>query len=308
MRVAVCFACDEAYMPLCKGLVLSLLDAKRFHSQDWRVSLHFIDIGCRRKSLAFLKNLDVDTHVFDRARFLPGIRGDQAPAYADAQLCRLFLPDIVPGHDVYLWIDCDIWTQGHDVAPVVANAAAHTDGKMVVCPELHCGYIEKRNLRFAVMAHNRWYSALYGAEVAGELSFKPMFNSGFFAMRENSDVWGSWGEELARIYSEDRGEDREVLHFAEQFGLTYVLQRDRTFVLLGPIFNHACGGSAVLMNPQGKITVGLPPFSPVKCIHLLNFPRYGRMYLEKNFLYRKGEYLSAAEREILPNIGSKTSS
>lgn len=70
MRVAVCFACDEAYFPLCKGLVLSLGEAARFFNPAWDVSLHFIDIGCRDESLSFLTRHGAAVHAFDRRAHL----------------------------------------------------------------------------------------------------------------------------------------------------------------------------------------------------------------------------------------------
>ena len=53
MNTAVCFACNEAYIPLCKGLVLSLAEALRF-TAGRGFSLHFIDTGCERASLRSL--------------------------------------------------------------------------------------------------------------------------------------------------------------------------------------------------------------------------------------------------------------
>lgn len=299
MRVAVCFACNEAYFPLCKGLVLSLKDMSRFFPLAWQVSLNFIDIGCSEASLAWLAEQNVAVHTFEREKFLPGIFPGQAPSYADAQLCRPFLPAVVQGHDVYVWADCDIWVQGQDVITVMGDTATHIAGKALICPEYHYGYIGQRNLRYAVMAHSRWYTALYDEKTAEELSFRPMFNTGFFAIESASLLWNKWGDEIARLYAVDRCGDASVLHFAEQLAFNYVIHRDQAFIPLDPLYNYACGGSAVFLNPQGKVLVGFPPFSPAKCVHLLDFPRYGRMYLEKKLLYRKGEYLSEAELAAL---------
>ena len=62
MRTAVCFACNEAYIPLCKGLVLSLAEALRF-APDRDFSLHFIDIGCERASLDWLEAAGTQIHA-----------------------------------------------------------------------------------------------------------------------------------------------------------------------------------------------------------------------------------------------------
>lgn len=298
MNTAVCFACNEAYMPLCKGLVLSLAEALRF-TAGREFSLHFIDIGCERASLDWLEASGVRLHGFAREEFLPGLPENQSPRYADAQLCRPFLPRIVPGHDSYLWIDCDIWIQGTDVLPATAQAASGFADKIIICPEYHYGYIGHRNLRYALIAQRRWYGALYGEALAEELSLRPMFNSGFFAMRKTSPLWEIWADELAALYSRDHSADPSVLHYAEQLGLNRVIHERQAFIPLDPLFNYACGGSSVFLNPRGKVVVGYPPCPPVKGVHLLAFSIYGDMYLDKNLLYGKGTYLTESERASL---------
>ena len=71
---------------------------------------------------------------------------------------------------------------------------------------------------------------------------------------------------------------------------------------LDPLFNYACGGSSVFLNPRGKVVVGYPPCPQVKGAHLLAFPIYGGMYLDKGLLYKKGEYLSERERTALRGL------
>ena len=126
-----------------------------------------------------------------------------------------------------------------------------------------------------------------------------MLNSGFFALQAGSPVWNKWGAELARLYAMEITGDPYALNFAEQFGLNHIIHRDKSFVPLDPLFNYACGGSAVLRDQRGKVAVGFPPFTPVKCAHLLDFPRYGRMYLDRKLLYKGGDYLTDAERAAL---------
>ncbi len=302
MRIAVCFACNEAYIPLCKGLVLSLSEALRF-IPDRDFSLHFIDIGCERASLDWLEAAGAQVHAFSREEHLPGLPENQSPRYADAQLCRPFLPRVVPGYDCYLWIDCDIWLQGTDVLPAVARAASGFADKIVICPEYHYGYIGHRNLRYALLAQQRWYGALYkDADLVEELRFRPMFNSGFFAMQAGSPLWEIWAQELASLYGQDHSADPSVLHYAEQLGLNRVIHERQAFVPLDPLFNYACGGSSVFLNPRGKVVVGYPPCPPVKGAHLLAFPIYGGMYLDKGLLYRQGAYLTDSERESLRGL------
>ena len=306
MRVAVCFACNEAYIPLCKGLVLSLKEAGRFTTAGLEISLHFIDIGCTVPSLRWLQSHDVALHAFSREdhRILP--RQDLVPRYADAQLCRPFLPKIVPDYDCYVWIDSDIWIQGTDAVPTMAQAVERFSDKIAICPEYHYGYIGHRNMRYAIAAQQKWYSALYKDEaLADKYSFLPMFNSGFFAMQAQSPLWQLWAEELAMVYDGDHSADPSVLHFAEQLGLNRIIHKRQAFIPVDPIYNYACGGSSVFLNPRGKVVVGYPPCPPVKGVHLLAFSHYGGMYLEKGLLYKQGTYLDDNERAALASLVRK---
>lgn len=302
MKVAVCFACNEAYIPLCKGLVLSLAQSLRF-GEGRDMHPLFIDIGCEPASLDWLRQAGVGILDFSREEHLPGLSAELAPRYADAQLCRPFLPRLAPGYDAYVWIDCDIWLQSADALATLVQACSGFADKMVICPELHYGYIGHRNQRYALIAQQRWYTALYkDEELAGELSFKPMFNSGFFAMRAQSPLWDLWAEELGTLYAGDHSADPSVLHYAEQLGLNRLLHERQAFIPLDPLFNYACGGSSVFRNPRGKVVVGYPPCQPVKVVHLLAFPIYGRSYLDKGLLYDQGSYLTEQERTGLLSL------
>jgi hypothetical protein len=267
------------------------------------LSLHFIDIGCGEASLDWLRERGVEVHGFSREEYPLLPRQDMLPRYADAQLCRPFLPEIVPGYDVYVWIDCDIWMQAHDAVAEAVRAATGFRDKIVICPEYHYGYLGHRNFKMAIIAQQRWYGGLYkDPELVERLSFSPMYNSGFFAMRGDSALWRAWAEELARVYAGDHSADPSVLHYAEQLGLNRIIHERGAQVPLDPVFNYACGGSSVFLNPQGKVVVGYPPCAPVKGVHLLAFSLYGKMYLEKGLLYDQGRYLEAEERESLASL------
>ncbi len=308
MRTAVCFGCNEAYMPLCRGLVLSLQRSLAAAPKDLDISLHFIDIGCEAASLAELKKAGVSLHVFSRKLYqnLPG--EDLLPRYADAQLCRPFLPRLVRGYDCYLWIDADAWVQAADALPTVIRAAESARGGIVMCPEYHYGFVGKRDLRLGLLAARTWYEALGDDPALVEgLSAQPILNSGFFALTADSPIWEAWSKELISLYARDYTQDRSVLHYAEQLGLNKLLYTGQSFVPLDPIFNYPCAGSAVFVSPNGTLCVGYPPFTPLKTAHLLAFSYYGRQYLDQGMLFDAGRYLTEAERAGLNGLIKKKS-
>lgn len=295
MSTAIVFACDEPYMPFAKGLVLSLQESLRYAGRAGTApDLHFIDIGCKASSLDWLRVQGVRCHPFSRNSFLQLPDAVTLPRYANAQLCRPFLPRIVPGYDQYVWIDTDIWVQGHDAVTGFLEALAAAHNYMVICPEHHYGY-SQRSMVSAVSASHEWYSALYDAATADRLCGKPVLNSGFFALNGASPLWEQWAAALAAVYSKSY-ESSSVLHLAEQLSLNRLLYETGAFILLDPVHNYACGASAVLRNLQGKMVVGYPPYTAIKGVHLLAFRRYGKEYLRHGFFYRRGDYLSQAEK------------
>lgn len=308
MRAAVCFGCNEAYMPLCRGLVLSLQKALQQAPKDLDISLHFIDIGCETASLAELKQAGVSLHVFSR-KLYPSLPGeDLLPRYADAQLCRPFLPQLVRGYDCYIWLDTDAWVQAPDALPTMIRAAERAAGGILLCPEYHYGLVGKRDLRLGLLAARTWYEALYDDPALVELlCTQPILNSGVFALMGQSPIWAAWAEELMHLYGRDYTHDRSVLHYAEQLGLNKLLYTGHSFVPLDPIFNYPCAGSAVFVSPRGVVCVGYPPFTPIKIPHLLAFSYYGRQYLDQGMLFDGGRWLTEADRATLNGLIKKKS-
>ncbi len=303
MKTAVVFACNEAYVPLAKGLVLSLRESLQGALRAGLVfDLHFIDIGCEPASLDWLRKQEVTPHAFSREEYISLPQSAALPRYADAQLCRPFLPRIVPGYGRYVWVDTDIWVQSRDAVTGFTDALAAANNYMVICPEYHYGYSLHRNLSSAVNASHGWYSALYDTATADRLCGKPILNSGFFACNGGSPLWARWAEAVAEVYAKEYGADKNVLHFAEQLCLNRVLYDSGMLLLLDPVHNYACGASAALRDARDKMVIGHPPYAPIKGVHLLAFSRYGKDYLQRGFLYQRGAYLSPEELASLKRL------
>ena len=301
MKTTLCFSCNETYMPLCKGLILSLTAGALRFVKHQDISLNFININCGYASLDWLETVGVHVHDFARECYLPGLPTNQLPQWADAQLCRPFLPSVIPGYDCYIWIDCDTWIQGTDVLSTVIQCVSTVNDKILLCPDHHYGYLQHRNKRYPFFTQGRWYRELYSEDIVAKLSFFPMFNSGFFAMQGKSPLWDIWAKELTVIYSKSYSES-SILHLAEQLALNRIIYEMRAFIPLDPIFNYACGGSSIFLNSRDKLVVGYPPYQQIKIAHLISFSYYGKMYLDKGFLYKKGSYLTENERASLQDL------
>ncbi|MDL2272074.1 hypothetical protein LJC23_03470 [Desulfovibrio sp. OttesenSCG-928-I05] len=288
-------------MPLARGLALSILEALPPASWGPRPDLHFIDLGVSPASLDWLHERGIRIHTFQRDEYLTLPDAAALPGYTDAQLCRPFLPRLIPGYDSYVWIDADIWIQERDTLQTYLDSLLAAGGNMVICPEFHYGYIPFRDLDSMLRFLSHQIAVLYGEDVAQKSRKRPVLNSGFFALSGTSSLWKDWAEEMQTLFLRT-GIPRQSLHLAEQMALNRILYESNRATLLDPVYNYACAASAVTRNARDRVVVGLPPFSPVKAPHLLAFGRYGRMYMEKGLLYQRGAYLDTASRQALLSL------
>ncbi len=303
MKTALVFACDEVFAPLAKGLVLSITDeAERIARYGVLPDLHFVDIGCGAESLAWLAGRGVTVHAFARVEWdLPAATAN-FPRYADAQLCRPLLPKLAPGYDAYVWVDCDIWLQGHDVLKGYLDALASAPDKAILAPEWHYGYAFSRSAKSALSFAYHLYEMFYDGLTAEEYCKYPILNSGFFALRGASPIWEAWRNEVRAVYGRSGERSTSLLHLAEQTALNKLLYERQAYLPIDPLYNYTCGFSAVLRAPSGKVAVGYPPMPVLKAVHLVDFKRCGANYLQKGLLYKAGAYLNETELAALQAI------
>lgn len=288
-------------MPLAKGLALSLLENLPPASWGARPDPHFIDLGVSPASRAWLEEKGIHILGFCRDDFYPEGPARALARHVDAQLLRPFLPRLIPGYDMYMWLDADIWIQERGAIQDCIDATGAATGNMVICPEFHYGYVPFRDLDAMLRFLTHQLGMLYGEEAARASRKRPVLNSGLFALAGNSSLWEKWASELAMLLARP-GIPPQALHLAEQMALNRILYEEGRATFLDPIYNYACAASAVTRNARGKVVVGLPPFTPVKAPHLLAFSRYGDMYLEKGLLYAQGRYLDDAEKSALQQL------
>jgi hypothetical protein len=290
-------------MPLAKGLTLSVTDASaRIARYGIMPDLHFVDIGCASDSLDWFYKKGVTIHSFERRDWdLPPL-APNFPRYADAQLCRPLLPGLIPDYEVYIWVDCDIWLQGHDVVKAYLDAVDAAQNKMILAPEWHYGHAFSRSIKSALTFTYQLYERFYDGHTAEAYCGYPILNSGFFALHRSSSIWAAWLAEIAVVYGRCGTESTSLLHLAEQTALNKILYERQAFLPIDPIYNYTCASSAVLRGRSGKVTVGYPPMPALKAVHLVDFKRYGRQYMHKGLLYDSGDYLSETELNQLRSI------
>ncbi|QAZ69154.1 hypothetical protein [Solidesulfovibrio carbinolicus] len=288
-RCAFVFATDANYFFLAKGLVLSIEERMRS-----LFDCFVVDIGLDDAARAWFAAHGVGIVRFDRKRHVFFLPEEHLPPYADAQLCRPFLRDMLPGYDIYLWCDADFWFQSCDGMALFADLALRHQEQAVLCPEHHYGLAFTRNQKSAVDAARLWYGEIFDEGVAEGFCHLPVLNSGFMALHRASPVWTLWAKEIQRGY---RKKKRYAFtwHVTEQMALNYVVYSHQLFVPVDPIYNYPCAAAAVGHREDGKLIVTYPPYSLLRGVHLLSFQRYAQAYFDGQFLYRQGAYLEPEE-------------
>lgn len=117
------------------------------------------------------------------------VPGGPWPAWLDAYLAQPFLPEQVPGWDVYLWIDADIWFQDDRAV------RAYIDGAMshgfAIAHERTPMY---RSQAWLTAWMGKHFVKGFGAVQGLWLLTRPHLNSGFYAMRGDAPHWSAWAE------------------------------------------------------------------------------------------------------------------
>jgi hypothetical protein len=196
---------DRGYFAYARQCLLSLADEVR------GADLAVLDFGLSDEQRRFCQSLGA--LVRRPSPIVPDDPPGRPGFYAWPQLPRLF-----PDHDALAWIDAD--TVMFDGGAVDDLFAASAGGALAVVPELHHAYhrygcseprinaLHLRTRRFG----GPWlrgplsyqpFQKLYGEAVAESLAFRPVLNSGFFALLRDSPAWEAWGEELAKTDGAD---------------------------------------------------------------------------------------------------------
>lgn len=299
MPSTIIFSCDEKFMPLAKGLVLSL---KQFGVPNQELHMNFIDIGCGAESLDWLRAHGIRIHSFsylDHYRFDADVTVER---YHQALLCRPVLPQIVPGYDAYVFIDCDIWIQeGFVLDHYLGLAKKYTD-KVIISPALDYSYIHAyaRSQDFFNACY-RIFNRAYGDEVAREYAFRPIFNCGFFAMAASCPIWSMWKKELDVVFNRNyHGYDK---HGVEQLAMNYLIYKTGNFIPMEAIFNYHCHEGYARRDPStGKVIVGYPPNRVIGALHLTATSHFIKKYMDLGLLFDHGRYLTESERQGLLSL------
>ncbi|MCM0021843.1 MAG: hypothetical protein NBV67_17775 [Tagaea sp.] len=186
-----------------------------------------------------------------------------------AMTARPFLPAYFPDAGVIQWIDADAWVQTAEGVRGPLEAAKRHG--FAVVPELHRAYAHLYSGGEGTQAMHRTAAAKsFGDGVAAALARNPILNSGLFAGRADSPVWGKWRDFAAA------GMARHVSKYTEQIALnlacyTTLGTSDGDAVQFLPAeYNFCCGLALPKIDRQTRAVLDPKfPNAPVHVVHLV---------------------------------------
>ncbi len=258
-RILIVSACDWRFMPLLRDMMASI--APMLARDD--VAMACFDIGLNDADRAWLMQSGVQI-TKPSAHF--GLKAeDYSPALLSF-LARPFLPEYFPGHDIYIWIDSDVWLQNLDVLTRYINGATETG--FAVTHESDPGYRLQPWLLGWTAKH---FVLGYGPLSAGYLLSQRHLNAGMFAAIAGAPQWKAWAQ---RYQAAIQRSGALVPH--DQFALNHALYR--------PAARKTPAAAATFLDPSNNWICdrGVPMWHDTKrafCKPYAPFEIIGAMHL-----------------------------
>jgi len=256
MKVALVTAADAVFFPL----LMDLLATVRLHRPDDRMAIAVMDVGLAAEQVEQVKRL-VD-HVITPGWDLEFPARAKAPPWFRAMTARPFIPRYLPGYELFVWLDCDLWLADWRAMELLVSGADR-DGFAIV-PELHRGYrflFGQENVRQNV---HECLSASFGQELAEQIIQLPILNSGVFSMKRDAPHWGLWAEQLRR------GVQGPLHHLVEQCALNVACYGFGLPMHFLPAWcNWICGHGIPVYDPDsGWLCEKCLPYEKLSIVHL----------------------------------------
>jgi hypothetical protein len=293
MRKALIVTASDANLYwLLKGLVLSTTEQRARRG----IAMACLDLGLAPDQRHWLIGQGVRVEAPPDPIGAAGMPGFKP--YMLGQLCRPFLPEILPGHDGYIWLDADVWVQQPEGLDGLLYVMRY--GLLGVCPELHVAYkaMSTEHIPYLRYWWLRW-SEVFGEEVAERFAPLPMLNSGVVAIPADHPMWSAWQDQL-RIAVR-----KPLRHLSEQFAFILAAQDLPRVERLQAHWNWL---SHMAMPPRHpKTGLWVDPGYPHQPIHILHLPvaHLRRQYLRRGMLYRGGAYLE--DGDLPPDLRAEAS-
>lgn len=253
MKRVVVAAADEKYA----RLLSDLLDSLEPHRGSEGFSIAVLDLGLQPPTAAQVA-ARVEHLVKPQWPFKPHAEFASNRVYL-SRAARPVLPDLIPGYEVYAWLDADLWVQHPLGLRWLFEAAATAD--IAGAPVVHRAY------RFRP-ADMKWllerYRMAFADDIALDLIQRPYLNTGAFAVTAGSPLWRSYAKHFQTSLDRWQGSflsDQAVINGAIALdGLTLQRLPART--------NWICHLASPLWHSENRqLLEPALPFDPILLVH-----------------------------------------
>lgn len=248
--VAVVSAADSSFFDLLQGMVCSLRD----QPQGRGIKLYVFDLGLSAAERRWL----IVRGATLRAPLVESF-GSGLALPLQALLSRCRIPELFPGHEIYLWIDADAWIQRWDAVETYVQYAAQAG--FAITPETDPAYD-----RDSVAAAHGASFAMFDVPSLDSLSAGPV-NAGVFAGRADAPHWQEWRRRIEAHIGKTH--DSYLLFLLDQTALCLACtQSPLRTALLPPQCNWLCHFALPMVSSDGTTLLRpLPPHEPLGIVH-----------------------------------------
>ncbi len=267
MRTVLVSGSDAGLFPHLQRLIASIAG----HPQSASFDLAVIHPGLPEAPLDWLG--EHVTQVRELGWDLRDPVADPALQFMKIMDGRAMLPDLVPGYDIYIWIDADAWVQRWDAIDLLIRGAAA--GALAAVAELHPCFnlpipgLKIKHLPFRLMYVKSWahrrYRRFFSAAAAREFGFEPILNSGVVALRGDAPHWSHWVDSLRLAI----GKANKPTHYLNQIALNHAVRTlDLPVAHLPAWCNWPCGRALPMYDREtGCFVEPMLPYPPLGIVH-----------------------------------------
>ncbi|HEX4792497.1 MAG TPA: hypothetical protein VH370_01830 [Humisphaera sp.] len=287
MKTILLSASDQGYFQLLKGLVLSI----HANRPDSQIAIGAIDLGMTDAQISELRSLNVMVAPGKWDFDFPG--REQMARWFQAMTARCCLPQYFPGYELYIWIDADAWLADWRTVELLV-AAASPRALLALVPEMHRAYRNFYHLGDTQQIdHHRGMLMTFGEEMARKLGLKPVMNSGVFAARHDSPVWGVWAKWMRLALK------GQIHSLTEQCALNAAIYIDGVAIHALPAWcNWMCGQALPAYDvAQKRFVEPNLPCDPISILHVS--PRARASSMVTVFDSVKGTIISSGKPKTL---------
>jgi len=240
-ELTIVTASNGAHLPLVQELIASI----RAFPEGRDIPISLLDVG--------LADADRDTlrpHVaalVDPGWDLDFTSQGSAPEWFKALFCRPFIPRHFPGHDIYLWLDADMWVQDWEAIRAFVRAARRGSLAAIATTDRSFAKLPSEQLQERLNLSVQWWTTGYGQEIARRHYMRPSINGGAFALASSAPHWQEWRQNMAVVIQKFPN------FMLDQITMNYVIyERGLPFASLPMTCNWMCN----VVMPQYDVRRG----------------------------------------------------